>query len=674
MRKGGKRLARQIAFRTTVPLAVILIGLYVFTQLSIQDLLTTLKLREINSQTVAVQNVVESYFDPVSASVRFLGELDVVEKVFVAGMQQGTSMRYEDDHDAQHLLEVMKAQHASLGNNVQSLWICGLGNKEMMTTTDWYSDPGLEPEQRPWYQELVSSDKDVVVSSAYVDMECNATVVSVMHAVRVDGEIVGVVAVDMFLDGMIADLGKIAIGDTGYVTICDNAGSIVFSKGSEEVMSNISDYDYCDDMKTALSLNSNTPAKTKYTLGDSEFYSSIIYSNELGWRLIGTMPNSEFMREAWTLGIPLFWGTIIEIMLVLTVCMLIGRGVAKPIRYLQSVTAQLAEGNLDTEVNVSSSNEIGLLADSICQLVERLKTYPLYIAEAASVLGQMGAGDLRVKLVQDYAGEFASLKNALISVQESLTNTVSQISVSASQVDSGTSQISSAAQSLAQGTTEQASAVEELASTIGDLTEQSTSGAQVARDLSSNLEDVSGGLVTSTEHMSQLMTAMTDIRDKSDKISRIIKTVTDIAFQTNILALNAAVEAARAGAAGKGFSVVADEVRTLAGKCNDAAKDITALIQDSTSAVTNGVALAEETAAALGQAVSVMTVVSQGMTDLTERYIREAEVLGQVSNGVNQISAVVQTNSATAEQTAAGSEELAAQANTLFDLTGHFKM
>jgi len=572
MQKKAKSLGRRIAVRTTAPLALILAALVVFMMLGIQSVISELKLREINEQTDAALQIVESYFEPFCATDRFLGNLDLVESVFRDGMTYGTDLRYENDPKAQELLTLLVAQHEALGDQVQSLWICGFGNKEMMTSTHYYSAPGLEPKDRPWYQELVSGENDVVVSSAYVDMECNEVVVSVMHGVYVDGTLAGVVAVDVFLDEMLAAMDNVSIGDTGSVIVCDSAGSIVYSKNREEIMNSIYAHSYPETMKMALYAKSNTPASEKYKEEDASYYSAVTYSEILGWRLIGTMPNEEFIKEAWTLGIPLFWAAILSVIGTFVICSLTGKSIAKPAQ------------------------------------------------ELSAALMRMGNGDLRINLEQKYVCEFAEIKTASQLVLDSLTRTLSEISMSASQVDNGTNQISEAAQALAQGTTEQASAVEELATTIGVLSEQTADGSKVAEQLKTDIEGVNTNLVDlSDEQMKTLLVAMTDISEKSEEIGKIIKTISDIAFQTNILALNAAVEAARAGAYGKGFSVVADEVRNLASKCDLAAKDITELIQDSTLAVTKGVTLATDTAKTLDQAVFTMDSASKAMEDLVSR-------------------------------------------------------
>ncbi len=672
MQNKKKRLGRQIAVRTAIPLAIILATLVTFMMISIQGVLTTLKLREINSQSSVAMDMVESYFDPYFSSNIFLSNSDLIVDLLKEGVKKGESFRYEKDPRYDELVDLLYNQQIALGSDAQAVWVCGFGNKEMAASTGFTTEPGLVPESRPWYALLAASGENSVVSAAYEDLETGKIVVSVLKGVYDNGILIGTVATDVAMDGMMENMDAIHIGETGSIILCDIDGFITYAKERDHIMHNVADHNYPREMQEALSKEEDTPAANKYILDGDEYYSAICYSSELGWRLIGTMPNKEFMQEAWDLGLPLFWIAIFSTLIVWVVCTTSGKIFAKPMIMLADATGEMAQGELDVEINVSADNEVGVLAEHIGELVQRLKTYIAYIEEASTVLRQMGDGDLRIELKQDYVGEFASLKSALLSVRESLVQAISQIGVAAQQVDSGTSQISSATQALAQGTTEQASAVEELAATITNLSQQSADGAQVAENLKNNFAEVNKNLNLSDEHMKQLLAAMSDISDKSDEISKIVKTISDIAFQTNILALNAAVEAARAGQAGKGFSVVADEVRSLASKCDEATNLVDGLVQGSSSAVTHGATLAKDTARALNYAASTMGTASQAMEDLAERYTQEASTLNQVANGIDQISVVVQTNSATAEQTAAGSEELAAQAKTLYSLTERF--
>ena len=233
--------------------------------------------------------------------------------------------------------------------------------------------------------------------------------------------------------------------------------------------------------------------------------------------------------------------------------------------------------------------------------------------------------------------------------------------------------MSNGAQALSQGSTEQASSVERLVVTLNDLSEQVTQTAGKSRDVNNLILETVREVNDSNTKMEAMMGAMTKINNCSSEIEKIIKTIEDIAFQTNILALNAAVEAARAGEAGKGFAVVADEVRSLASKSAEAAKDTNILISNSLTAVTEGNKIAEDTQKSLMTVVTSAQQIESNMVQITEASDMQAEELRQVTLGIDQISSVIQTNSATAQESAAASEELFNQSKLLKRLVNQFR-
>ena len=374
-----------------------------------------------------------------------------------------------------------------------------------------------------------------------------------------------------------------------------------------------------------------------------------------------------FVRQILNVSIP-------AIILGVIVSYVIGVSIGNPIAKITKVTKELADGNLDVVVDTRASNEVKILAQNINQLVERLKTYILYINEVSSVLDEIGKGNLVFKLQQDYLGEFDRLKTAMNEIQQSLSHTILQIVDSADQVDSGSVQIATGSQALAQGTTEQANTVEALTDTVHHLSNNSKEDAVKATKLSSGMEHIGKEISSSNVQMQEMVKAMGNISTQSAEIGKIIKAIDDIAFQTNILALNAAVEAARAGSAGKGFAVVADEVRNLAAKSAEAAKSVAILINRSIEAVDNGASIATSTAASLEKVTQDVAGAVEAVQSFSVRYQEQADTLGEIEEGIHQISAVVQTNSATAEEAAASSEELSGQAGMLKSLTGQFKI
>ena len=359
----------------------------------------------------------------------------------------------------------------------------------------------------------------------------------------------------------------------------------------------------------------------------------------------------------------------VGLMMVLTVN--ISKSLTRPIIELEGAMQKLSKGDLKATVTYSSRDELGSLADSLRTVMNTLSAY---VNDISGKLGMIAGGNLNTEMEMEYAGDFAPIRASGNQIIDSLNNTLGQINQSAEQVASGSEQVSSGAQALSQGATEQASSVEELAATINELSGQVNNTASNARDVNNLVASTRDAIDGCNQQMGDMMHAMEKINTSSSEIGKIIKTIEDIAFQTNILALNAAVEAARAGAAGKGFAVVADEVRNLASKSAEAAKNTTTLIEGSLKAVEEGNEFSNATQQSLLQVVQHTEQVAEAMGKITKASDDQAEAIKQVTVGIDQISAVVQTNSATAEQSAAASQELSSQANVLKGLVGQFSL
>lgn len=350
------------------------------------------------------------------------------------------------------------------------------------------------------------------------------------------------------------------------------------------------------------------------------------------------------------------------------------RGINRPVKELDNVARKIAEGDLDQSITYNSRDELGTLATNFNKTVGRLRNYVNYIDEISNVLRQIAGGNLVFELTLDYEGEFAKVKQALEEISRSLNETLGQINQAADQVSSGSDQVSSGAQALSQGATQQASSIEELAATINEISTQVKDTAATANEVRRQTDQTGEQVATSNTQMQEMIAAMTEISDKSGQISKIIKTIEDIAFQTNILALNAAVEAARAGEAGKGFAVVADEVRNLASKSSEASKSTAGLIEGTVQAVEKGTEIANATAESLFAVVESTKGVVASVDKIASAADQQADSIEQVTLGIDQISSVVQTNSATAQESAAASEELSSQAQVMKSLVGRFTL
>ncbi len=365
----------------------------------------------------------------------------------------------------------------------------------------------------------------------------------------------------------------------------------------------------------------------------------------------------------------------ITVLVIIVAGILITRMITKPLKKFGAAMTTFAAADFENAtVDIDSKDEFGQLADNINSSIGTIKKL---VEDLTGGFAALASNNYAIS-VEDkkemYIGDFAAIHANIGIFLTNINTALKQVSNSANQVSAGTEQLSSGAQALAQGATEQASSVYELVSTMTDLSAKITETANKSQESANVSIQASSAVDASNEKMAQLMESMNEIDAKSKEISKIIKTIEDIAFQTNILALNAAVEAARAGSAGKGFAVVADEVRNLAGKSAEAASDTTSLIEASIAAINKGVSLAQETSENLGMVVEGSKTATEVSLEISGEAKDQATAIEQALTGLDQISAVVQSNSATSEESAAASEELSSQATMLRQLVSKFKL
>ena len=362
---------------------------------------------------------------------------------------------------------------------------------------------------------------------------------------------------------------------------------------------------------------------------------------------------------------------VVATLIVVLIATKIIRSIAEPSNQVRAALVGFSQGNLGVPVEFSGKNELGEMCDA---LRTSQKVLHSVIQDISETTGQMAKGNFDVELTATFPGDLAPIQQSVNQFVIRMSDTITNISQSASQVSAGSEQVSNSSQSLAQGATEQASAVEELAATINDISASSKQTAASAEEAQSSVAQAAAQVNASNDYVKQLNVAMQNISGSSEEISKIIATIENIAFQTNILALNAAVEAARAGSAGKGFAVVADEVRNLASKSDEAAKATKDLIENSITAVREGADVVGKVTESLEQTTVLASGVSKLMDQVTEAVESQTTAISQITEGIDQISAVVQTNSATSEECAAASEELSSQANIMHQLMAEFKV
>jgi methyl-accepting chemotaxis protein len=310
--------------------------------------------------------------------------------------------------------------------------------------------------------------------------------------------------------------------------------------------------------------------------------------------------------------------------------------------------------------------------DEIGQMIKHCGVFIDHVIKISEELESLATGDLTTDF--EIISEVDTMGISVQRMVDSLNNMFHEINSSAEQVSSGSKLVADGAQALAQGSTEQTATVEELSSSISVIADKTKANAQMAEEAAKLAGTIIGSAKKGSSQMDDMMNAVKEINEASQSISKVMKTIDEIAFQTNILSLNAAVEAARAGQHGKGFAVVAEEVRNLAAKSAQSAKETGSMIQNAIDKAELGVKIATETAESLSEIVSGINESNKLSDQIAKSSDEQLEGISQINSGIDQVAQVVQQNSATAQESAAASQEMSGQSDMLQKLIMHFKL
>ena len=491
------------------------------------------------------------------------------------------------------------------------------------------------------------------------------------------GNLIGHGGIAVYTSGIVDKLNGLSLSGLNtsqYALINLKTGEYILHPDAEKALT-VADEDYVIDILEKLKKHDS---QTENYTQNGGYITAYHYIPEYDWVFLYKAEETDVLKDASTLRKQMGIINVCGIMFLTFWIYMLMRRLMKPLNTVTNAVVNLGQMHFDVVDDVNSlTNGYKEISDIATAIIDMSNSLKCATNDVSNILGELAQGNLTVDTDANkdcYTGDFAPIAISLETIKNNLVETMTKIQQASDNVNSGASHVAAGASNLSEGTIAQAADIDALVTRVEGIKNQIQDNADSCVNAIELTNRTTNSVSEVNSQMQELSDAMENIASSSDKISGIIKTIEDIAFQTNILALNAAIEAARAGEAGKGFSVVADEVRNLAAKSAEAVGDTTRLIESSLSAVDSGKSITDSTAEKMELLKQHTESVQSIISSITASCTEQRDMIEAINKQIGDISNVVQANSATAEESAAASEELTQQSETLKNLVGKFKL
>ncbi|MCH5348151.1 MAG: methyl-accepting chemotaxis protein [Oscillospiraceae bacterium] len=548
----------------------------------------------------------------------------------------------------------------------------GFADKRYIFGSEYVAE-GYDPTSRIWYKMAAPVDGPIV-TNPYTDVQTGRMVITIATRFQENGVTIGVISIDVFLDTLSEYVSDLHVDENGYPLLLDSDGAIIVHENNAYLAtvdaSGNDVFTMLSDVTPGYSARidaSSLPEIKDYNNETVKYAETVLDST--GWKLGYMLNNSEYNSTYVKIillftGLTIFFGIYIAFLL----NNLLNRAL-KPLNEVVLKSHDVAEGILDVKFDYSATDEVG----AICRTIENNNlVVKNYIDDIARRLDGITHGNFDVHSNVEYHGDYAAIKRSLDNISRSLGNVFNGIDSASEAVSGGAEGVANGANQLAESVSTQTAVISEIVSDVENVSQMIANNVNRTDDARNIAHETASAVRSSNQQMQNLLGAMEEISNSSEEIKKIINTIEDIAFQTNILALNASIEAARAGMAGRGFAVVADEVRNLAGKSSEASVQTSKLIEHSVEAVNKGMRFADSASKSLSSVVDQTDEIDSIIVQINEQSHEQSTCMENVNQKVGVVADYVSSAAANAEESAAASQELNGQASQLKQMLSSF--